>query len=437
MDIINGFSKLSREEKLQLLMQKFPHTHNRLDILQRFIEPKEDISEIIEKLSENYISNYILPFSVAPNFLIDDRMYFVPMVTEESSVVAAASYAAKFWAVHGGFRTWVTGTKKTGHIFFTWTGKADKIERAFPEIKEELVNAVAYHMSNMIKRGGGIYAIKLVRANNTVADYYEIMVEFETIDAMGANFINSALELMSSKLLTYISEHFADDEGRADIVMSILSNYNPECLVECEVSCKIDEFLPVSAHMSPGRFAEKFAQAVLISHQNTSRAVTNNKGIYNGMDAVLIATANDFRAAEACGHAYAAKDGMYRGLTNVFIEQNEFTFRLTVPLPLGTVGGVTSIHPMAGLALEILGNPSATDLMRIVAATGLASNFAAIRTLITEGIQKGHMKLHLNNILNLCKAEGFEKEKVENYFESHPVSFRAVTDYLTSLRNNK
>ena len=216
--------------------------------------------------------------------------------------------------------------------------------------------------------------------------------------------------------------------------MSILSNYVPECLVRAEVSCRVDE-LTLDGHFSGEEFAEKFMQAVRIAEVEPYRAVTHNKGIMNGVDAVVIATGNDFRAVEAGVHAYAAKDGHYASLSHASLDNGIFKFWMDIPLALGTVGGLTGLHPMVKLALEMLGKPSAPQLMEIVAVAGLAQNFAALRSLTTTGIQKGHMKMHLLNILNQIGANTTEKEQLVQHFKTNSVSHRAVVDALKNLRD--
>ena len=187
--------------------------------------------------------------------------------------------------------------------------------------------------------------------------------------------------------------------------------------------------------MSAEEFAHKFTFALRIANIDINRATTHNKGIFNGIDAVALATGNDFRAIEACGHTYAAKDGKYKSLSNAVIEDGTFKFWMNVPLAVGTVGGLTSLHPLAKRSLEMLGNPSSKELMSIMAATGLAQNFAAIRSLVTTGIQHGHMKMHLANILNHLEATEKEAKEALSYFADKIVSFTAVRDFLSIHRN--
>lgn len=434
MNIISGFSKLDEKEKLEVLKKEIPFTQKQLDYLSKPKEKFGDYTDIIKKLSENYISNFSLPFGIAPNFLVNNNLYYVPMVTEESSVLAAAASAGKFWSENGSFHSKIISTIKRGQIYFTWTGNLTDLQQVLPELREKLVKAAEPIMANMKKRGGGISTLNLSDDNKLNNDYYIIDVGFETVDSMGANFINSCLEAMAAELLIFTKNKFAGKNKEASIIMAILSNYTPDCVVECTIECEISELAKVSGDLSPEMFASKFEKAVQIANENVSRAVTHNKGIFNGIDAVLLATGNDFRAVEACGHAFAASEGNYKALTSIELDKGRFKYTLRMPLSVGTVGGTTSLHPMSEIALQILQNPTAKDLMQIIAAVGLASNFSAIRALITNGIQKGHMKLHLDNMLFKLNATDSEKAGVEEYFEDKSISYKAVSDYLNDLR---
>ena len=212
--------------------------------------------------------------------------------------------------------------------------------------------------------------------------------------------------------------------------MSILSNYVTDCVVKAEISCRLEDL----GGENPQKFAEKFEQAVKIAEIEPYRAVTHNKGIMNGIDAVVLATGNDFRAIEAGAHAYASKDGQYKSLTHCEVKNGIFKFWIEIPLALGTVGGLTALHPMAKLSLDMMQKPSAKELMQIIAAAGLAQNFAALRALTTKGIQHGHMKMHLQNILNQLEATASEKEEITTYFDNKTVSHSAVMDKFNELR---
>ncbi|MBP7273620.1 MAG: hydroxymethylglutaryl-CoA reductase, degradative, partial [Saprospiraceae bacterium] len=400
---ISGFSKLSKSGKLRWLVENFfkDPEHAMRELMSYWLQ-NEDQQKVIDGFSENTISNYYLPYGIAPNFVINGKMYAVPMVTEESSVVAAASSAAKFWANRGGFHAIVIGQKKVGQIHFTWKGDFNKLTSVFEELKIKFLVETQFLTANMNKRGGGILDFELLNFTQLEPNYYQVKINFETCDSMGANFINSVLEECAKVLKHFIAEHpiFNNNERNISIIMSILSNFTPECLVRTWVECPVDALGNFGENMDATAFAEKFSTAIRIAEIDPYRATTHNKGIFNGIDAVVIATANDFRAIEACGHAYAARNGQYSSLSHCSIINNTFKFWMDIPLAVGTVGGLTTLHPIAKRSLELLGNPNAKELMLIIATTGLAQNFAAVRSLVTIGIQKGHMKMHLHNILN-------------------------------------
>ena len=422
--IISGFSKLSKEEKIDWLAKTYfdnqPHI---IQTIKQYWNVDASLQQLHDDFIENTITNFYMPYGVAPNFTINGRDYVIPMVVEESSVVAAASKVAKYWNSRGGFKTEVIATTKIGQVHFMYAGNKDELTSYFNQQKTELYAATASITKNMEKRGGGILDIQLIDKTDKLANYYQLHVTFETKDSMGANFINSCLEAMAKQ--------FQKDD--IEIVMSILSNYVPECLVKAEVSCKVEEL----GGENPEKFAQKFEQAVKIAEIEPYRAVTHNKGIMNGIDAVVLATGNDFRAIEAGAHAYASKDGHYKSLTHCEVKNGIFKFWIEIPLALGTVGGLTALHPMAKLSLDMMGRPSARTLMQIMAAAGLAQNFAALRALTTKGIQHGHMKMHLQNILNQHHATNAEKEEINTYFENRTVSHSAVVEKLNSLRKPK
>jgi hydroxymethylglutaryl-CoA reductase len=355
------------------------------------------------------------------------------MAIEESSVVAAACKAAKFWASRGGFKTQILGTQKIGQIHFLFDGNKGLLQSFFKQKKQLLIDSSSSLTSNMRQRGGGIIDIELRDKSDLIEDYYQLHITFETVDSMGANFINSCLEKIAKTLQKLAADHdaFLKEQLSMEIIMSILSNYVPQCLVQAEVKCPVGK-LEVSSEMSGIQFAHRFIQALEIAQKEPYRAVTHNKGIMNGVDAVVIATGNDFRAVEAGVHAYAAMKGAYSSLSHAFLEGDEFIFKLKLPLSLGTVGGLTQLHPMVKWSMKLLGNPNAKNLMEIVAVAGLAQNFAAVRSLITTGIQKGHMKMHLLNILNQHHATVGQKEKALDFFKTYKVTYSAVGDFLKS-----
>jgi len=433
---ITGFSKFSKEEKINLIAnQYFANPEVAITLIKNYWNSDQKLQQLHDDFIENTISNFYLPFGIAPNFLINNKFYTVPMVIEESSVVAAASKAAKFWSKRGGFKTTVINTEKIGQVHFIYKGDFNKLNSFFNQIKPLLFSETEFITKNMQKRGGGILDIKLIDKTLKLDNYYQLHATFETKDSMGANFINSCLEQFAKtvKKEALIFEAFSDDEKNIEIIMCILSNYVANCIVKAEVSCKIDELVDENIE-NPLAFAEKFVKAVKIAEIEPYRAVTHNKGIMNGVDAVVLATGNDFRAIEAGAHAFASKNGSYSSLSHAKIENDTFTFWLEIPLALGTIGGLTSLHPLVKIALEILENPSAKELMQIVAAVGLAQNFAALRSLTTSGIQEGHMKMHLNNILNQFNASENERLIITNHFKTNAVTHSAVVDFIETLR---
>jgi hydroxymethylglutaryl-CoA reductase len=434
---IKGFSKLSKEEKINFIIKEyFQGQKEHLELVKSFWHGNPVLQKTLDEFSENTITNFFLPFGVAPNVLINDKLHTVPMVIEESSVVAAASKAAKFWMDRGGFHTEIKSTLKSGQVHLSWKGEASVLESFFKEVKQNLIEAVKPLMKNMEKRGGGLHSLELKNCEDKDPGYFQLWAEFETCDAMGANFINSVLEGLGKEMTSLIKANGLEkNEGDFEVIMAILSNYTPNCVVKAWVECPIEDLADPSLGMEPEHFAKKFYQSVRIAEVEPFRATTHNKGVMNGVDAVILATGNDFRAVEACAHTYASRTGVYKSLTKCILEEEKFRFEIELPLAIGTVGGLTSLHPMARFSLEMLGNPNAKELMGIVATIGLAQNFGALRSLVTTGIQKGHMKMHLMNILNHLDASESEREKAKTHFENRVISFRDVSDFIGQLRN--
>ncbi|MCA0151912.1 hydroxymethylglutaryl-CoA reductase, degradative [Winogradskyella vincentii] len=433
---IAGFSKLSKTEKIEWLLNTyFTNIEASRDLIKQYWNTNEKLQKLHDEFIENTITNYYLPLGIAPNFSINDSLYAIPMAIEESSVVAAASKSAKFWLERGGFKTKVISTVKIGQVHFIYNGDYDKLSSFFDSVKSKLIESTNDITKNMERRGGGILGIELRNKTTDIDNYYQLHATFETLDAMGANFINSCLEQFASTLKdeALIYDKFSEEEKSIDIVMSILSNYVPNCLVRAEVSCAIED-LKSKDIPNPEIFASKFKQAVNIAEVEPYRAVTHNKGIMNGIDAVVLATGNDFRAVEAGVHAYAAREGKYSSLTHCTIDDGVFKFWLEIPLALGTVGGLTSLHPLVKFSLEMLKNPTAKELMQIVAVAGLAQNFAAVKSLTTTGIQQGHMKMHLMNILNQFEATSEEKTNLIEHFKTNTVTHSAVVEAIENLR---
>jgi len=435
--LISGFSKLSKEQKINLVSSGSNNPEATASVLKSFWNEDPAIQKLFDEFSENTLTNYYFPYGVAPNVMINGKMYMVPMVIEESSVIAAASNSAKYWASRGGFHSRVISTVKIGQVHFIWDGDFELLKNHFPQLRLLLLARTGMITANMESRGGGVLDMELVDMTGELEGYYQLKVKFDTRDSMGANFINSCLEEYAAGLREFVQGSGYFTSGNLNIIMSILSNYTPECLVKTWVECDLNELDNIDGSMSGEAFAWKFEKAVQIANIDVHRAATHNKGIFNGIDSVALATGNDFRALEACGHAWAARSGKYKSLTEIRIENGRFHYSLTIPLAIGTVGGLTSLHPMAKISLQLLQNPGATELMQIASTMGLANNFSALKSLTTKGIQLGHMKMHLLNILNIYKATEEEKREAVEYFKSHKVSHNLVASFMHSIRNGK
>jgi hydroxymethylglutaryl-CoA reductase len=429
-----SFSKLTRNEKVQALAAQSLLDKEDISVLQEFWMDDDKAYLNMDKISENVISHFYLPFSVAPGFLISGKNYSIPMVTDESSVVAAASAAAKFWSKNGGFQTRVLSTTKIGQIHFNWRGSYAQLQPHLAVLNDLLTGCTESFLHNMKSRGGGLRSMEFLDLTDKLPHYYQVRVSFDTVDAMGANIINTCLEAMAKALKEYFYTHFLGGEKDCDILMAILSNYTPDCLVESKVECAVEALQSLAGNLSAKTFANRFKQAVDIAHADVYRATTHNKGIMNGIDAVLIATGNDFRSVEAACHAYATRDETYKSLTTIEVDSRTFAYTLRVPLAVGTVGGLTSLHPMVRTAFKILGKPTAAELMQIVASAGLANNFSAVRALITSGIQQGHMKFHLYNILDALGTSEAEKQQALTFFKDNTVSHSGVAAFIRNLR---
>jgi hydroxymethylglutaryl-CoA reductase len=433
---VSGFSKLSKEDKINWIATTyFSNPDQAVATIKQYWNSDSQLQQLHDEFIENTITNFYLPMGIAPNFLVNEKYFSIPMVIEESSVVAAAAKSAKYWSTRGGFKATVLSSEKIGQVHFIYKGDVKKLEDFFQKIKPKFYEATESITKNMQKRGGGILDITLQNKTQELANYFQLHVTFETKDSMGANFINSCLEQLAKTLKAeaQVTSFFTEEEKNLQVVMSILSNYVPNCIVRAEVSCKVEELAEKNIE-NPQEFAEKFVQAVAIAEIEPYRAVTHNKGIMNGVDAVVLATGNDFRAVEAGVHDYASRNGKYSSLSHAKIENGIFTFWMEIPLALGTVGGLTSLHPLVKMALEILGKPSSHELMQLVAVTGLAQNFAALRSLTTTGIQEGHMKMHLNNILNQFQATKEERIAIAKHFENNTVSHASVVELIENLR---
>ncbi|MCO5233386.1 MAG: hydroxymethylglutaryl-CoA reductase, degradative [Chitinophagales bacterium] len=435
MKIIEGYSKLSKSQKLDWLVENYFDGDDKVkEEFQGFLHRDEQIQKSFDEFTENTITNFYLPLGIAPNFIINGKPYALPMAIEESSVVAAMAKTGKFWMDKGGFKAEIIGTKKIGQVHFSFNGNIALLKENFPAIKDFLMVNSAYLSVNMEARGGGVVDIELVDYTDEEPDLFQLKVSFETCDSMGANYINTVLEEMAQLLKQVVTVEKYEDCPY--IIMSIVSNYTPDCVARAWVECPIEQLGTISG-VPAQEFAQKIRKAIRIAEIDPHRATTHNKGIFNGVDAVIIATGNDFRAVEACGHTYASRDGRYRSLTHCSIENGIFKFWIDLPLAVGTVGGLTQLHPLVKRCHQMLGNPDARELMMIAAVSGLAQNFAAIKAMTTVGIQKGHMKMHLLNILNHLEASEEEKNYALIYFKDKIVSFTNVRVMLDQVRSGE
>ena len=433
MEPIKGFSKLSKEAKLQwLTTNNFEDSEEAQKVFRTYWHEDGDLQKKHDEFIENTMTNYFMPYGVAPNFEINGKLHTIPMAIEESSVVAAASKSASYWKERGGFKVEVISTEKIGHVHFMYEGDATPLFDDINLLEEQLRVVTAELTANMESRGGGITSITLVDKRPQLAHYFQLEVCFETCDSMGANFINSNLEVMAGSLEQFAKDHVQLEANKLEVVMRILSNYTPHCIVKASVSCPIAQL--ESEGISAAEFARKFKRAIDIANVEPYRATTHNKGIMNGIDAVVIATGNDFRAVEAACHTYASRSGKYKSLTHCTIDNDVFTFWIEIPLALGVVGGLTKLHPLVVKSLEMLGKPNARELMGIVAVSGLAQNFAALRALVTTGIQKGHMKMHLMNILTQLEATLEEKQEIAAFFKDKVPHHREVVNHFCAVR---
>ncbi len=431
---ILGFSKLSKSQKIDWLVSH--HLDNQStarETLLQYWNSDEKLQELHDGFSENTITNFYLPLGLAPNFKINGSLKTIPMVIEESSVVAAASKAAKFWLDRGGFTTTIKGTTKSGQIHIKYDGLCSEMEAFYAFAKADILQSIEQINASMKSRGGGLIDLQLKDKNDALEGYYQLHATFDTKDAMGANFINTTLEQIALTFEELAQRYQGFSIAPPQVIMSILSNYVPDCTVHVQVSCPVSQLGTING-MSGEQFANKFVQAVDIATVEPYRAVTHNKGIMNGIDAVVLATGNDFRAVEAGIHAYAAKDGQYRSLTKARLEDEVFVFEAEFPLALGTVGGLTSLHPLAKLSLQIMGQPDAQELMAITAVCGLAQNFAALHSLVTTGIQSGHMKMHLTNMLEQIGATATEKVMLKEEYATKTPSYALLKESLEKLR---
>lgn len=401
---LKKFYKKKHDDKINALFLADVISKQENDVLlNRTLELDSDTAN---HMIENYVGNYSMPLGVAMNYIIDQEELVVPMAIEEPSVIAASSFAAKIIGSAGGFKTTVTGRMMIGQLTLKAVPNLEVAEQKIKEAKKDILSRANEAHPSIVKRGGGAKNLE-VRiltddTNNNIPTYLSVHVHISTQEAMGANIVNTMME----SIAPYLEEL---TQGKA--LLRILTNYATECLATS--TCVIPAHKLKTGEFSGEEVRDRIIEANQIATIDPYRAVTHNKGIMNGVDAVVLASGNDWRAIEAGVHAYASRSGQYRSLTSwTKNDAGDLVGELTLPLPVGTVGGSISIHPGAKLAHSIMGHPNAPKLERIIVSVGLAQNFAAVRALVTEGIQKGHMGLHARSLAISAGAKGDHIQQV-------------------------
>lgn len=417
--LFQGFSKLNREERFQRLLELGALTPEDIKYLK---DGGVKDTLLADKLIENVVGYFQLPLGVATNFCIDGRDYIIPLAVEETSIIAALSKTAKWIRQHGEIITQVDGEGIIGQIQLAKVSDFSKFSAIFFENKQFLLEKANEEVAvNMVRRGGGVVDLQLrhlLREDGN--DMAVIHITMDTCDAMGANIINQVLEYLKTPLENLTGEQ---------VTMCILSNLNDQKLTTAKVTIR---------NVEP-ELGERLQEASLFAEIDPYRAATHNKGVMNGIDPVLIATGNDWRAVEAGMHAYAARSGHYQAITRWRYNQGMLTGELTAPIIVGTVGGVTALHPTAKLCLRMMNIESANQLSRVLAAVGLVQNLGAIKALCTEGIIQGHMKLHIDNLLLGAGATDSEmpvlKERLQTWLTTNKrVSLTNAYELLTQIR---
>ena len=419
----NGFSKKSYHERLELLRAQALLSPEK----QTSLEQDEQISvTVADQLSENVVGTFSLPYSLVPEVLVNGQEYTVPYVTEEPSVVAAASYASKIIKRAGGFIAQVHERQMIGQVALYQVADPKQAQEKITSKKAELLKLANQAYPSIVKRGGGARDLRVEKIKGET-DFLVVYLHVDTQEAMGANMLNTMLEALKPVL---------EELSQGQSLMGILSNYATDSLVTA--SCRI-AFRYLSRQKDQGReIAEKIALASQFAQADPYRATTHNKGIFNGIDAILIATGNDWRAIEAGAHAFASRDGHYQGLSSwrLDLETEELVGEMTLPMPVATKGGSIGLNPRVALSHELLGNPSAKELAQIIVSIGLAQNFAALKALVSTGIQQGHMKLQAKSLALLAGASESEVAPlVERLIADKIFNLETAQRYLENLRS--
>ena len=414
-----GFAKLSPTERIEALLKEGLLTWDEAQILK---EQKGLPLSIADQLTENVLSTFDLPFSLAPYFLINGRDYVLPMVTEEPSVVAAASFAAKLIQRSGGFTTQVHQRQMIGEIALTDVEDMEVASRRILEDKESLLQLANEAYPSIVKRGGGARDLWV----ENKGDFLIVYLAVDPKEAMGANMLNTMLEALTDRI---------HELSGGQALMAILSNLATRSLVSAR--CAID-FKALSRNPEEAtEIAHRMELASQLAQVDPYRAATHNKGIFNGIDALVLATGNDWRAIEAGAHAYAAQSGSYKGLSHWTSQPKEKKLygEITLPMPVATKGGSIGLNPTVQVSHRLLGEPSAIELAGIIASLGLAQNLAALKALVTTGIQAGHMKLQARSLALLAGAKEEEVPRlVSQLLENKPFNLEKAQTLLQELR---
>lgn len=387
-NLMEGFHRITREERLKRVQEICDLTEGELETLsgERALDPG-----VAEHLIENVVGYFSLPLGLATHFNIDGRDVLIPMAVEESSIIAAASANAKWVRREGSITTYTKGNLIIGQIQLPSVTNVPRARKILHAHRDELMAIADSVIPGLVARGGGVrdLAIREIRHPDARGTMLVIHVLCDPCDAMGANLINQVCEVLKPRI-----EEVTDEK----VGLCILSNLVDTKLAVAEV---------VIRNIEP-RVGRGIAEATEFARADPYRAATHNKGVLNGIDPILIATGNDWRAVEAGVHAYAARNGSYQPVTDWKMEGSDLHGRIEVPMAVGTVGGVTRLHPTARVALKILGVTRADELARICAAVGLVQNLGALKALSTVGIVKGHMALHAANLAIAAGAETHE-----------------------------
>ena len=411
-----GFHRRDLQGRRDQLKDSFAFDREEWDAL----SATPQLLELSDVMVESAVGCCVLPLGIASGFLIDGEDVAVPMAVEEPSVIAAASFAARLVRDGGGFHTWAADPLMTAQVFLE--GVSADGEARLRECGRHVRDALAEPLASLERRGGGFRDVSASRLPGTGAVRVDVRIDVR--DAMGANRLNTAAELLRPVL---------EAIGGGHVLLSVLSNEARDRLAGARVRvpfADMDVGLPDG--MDGAEAARRIAAASDIAQEDPARAVTHNKGIMNGISSIALATMNDARSVEAAAHAWAARGGRTVGLSTWSAQDGALHGRLELPLPLATAGGSVDFHPGARASLRILGAPDAARLARIAAAVGLAQNLAALRALVTHGIQKGHMRAHAARLAWRAGARGDEVRKLADRLSRTGIHDEAAARALLS-----